>query len=91
MILKSVYEDIVWIPWQEALIEVMKAKPHSRKVIWYVDHRGDAGKTYLADYFNCTDASFVTDNGKNCDLKYAYSGERVVIFAFSRSQQDCIN
>jgi hypothetical protein len=90
-ILKSEYEDVVWRLWQEALIVEMKAKPHSSKVIWYVHHRGNAGKTYLADYFNCTDAAFVTDNGKNCDLKYSYSGKRVVIFDFTRSQQDCIN
>ncbi len=31
------------------------------------------------------------ENGKSADIKYGYNGERVVIFDYSRSQEDSIN
>ncbi len=49
------------------------------------------GKSWLATYLAVTYQAFVTSNGKSADIKFGYSGERIVVFDFSRSQEEQIN
>lgn len=60
--------------WQQALHDELQTEPDDRKIIWYVDKPGGAGKSFFIrhyirqhpDVFYCTD-------GKDQDILYAYS------------------
>ncbi len=86
------FADVVWRQWQWMLIRYLRdCEPCPRKVIWFCDTRGDSGKTFLSKYLCCEMGAIRFENGKSSDLKYAYNGERIVIFDLSRSQEDHVN
>ena len=41
---------------------------------------GNVGKSWFASYCAVKHDAFVVGNGKSADIKYAYAGQRVVIF-----------
>jgi len=75
-------------PWQEALELYLNGEVDSRSVIWMWDIAGNVGKSWFARYCAVKHGAFVVGNGKSADIKYAYGGERIVIFDFSRTQID---
>ena len=78
-------------PWQEALEMYLQGEVDSRQVIWMWDVNGNVGKSWFATYCAVKHDAFVVGNGKSADIKYAYRGQRIVVFDFSRSQTDTIN
>ena len=68
-----------------------EGKPDERKVMWYTDECGNSGKTYLTKYLLTQGDCARFENGRSADIKYAYNGERVCIFDYSRSHEDHIN
>lgn len=82
--------------WQTDLKTELDGRVDRRKVIWYVDYTGGAGKsTFARRYRSPTNTpgldftgGFIVNGGKHADVYYAYSGERVVFFDWSRDHQD---
>lgn len=77
--------------WQKDLVEELLEEPNDRTIIWYCDVFGNTGKTWFSKLcigkLNC----IRFENGRSVDIKYAYSGQRVVIFDLTRTQQDHFN
>ena len=77
--------------WQARLLDRIKEQPHKREVLWYNDPVGHTGKTYMSKYLSLFENAIRVENGKSADIKYAYQGERIVIFDLCRSQSDHFN
>ena len=73
------------------LIEELHKAADPRKVIWYVDDKGNSGKTYLTKYLLTEGHTMRYENGKSADVKYAYQGQDTVVFDLSRSQETHVN
>lgn len=76
-----------WREWQDGLLKELEGKPDDRKIIWYYDQSGAAGKSTIVRYV-CTNSKGIMLEGKVADMAYAYNGERVVFFDVARTQAD---
>lgn len=85
------FDGVEWKKWQEYVVEYIHHEVDPREILWIVDERGGQGKTYLAKYLITNHDCFRAENGKSADIKYAYRGERIVIFDFNRSCEDRVN
>jgi len=85
------YEHAKLRPWQEQLIAEVQKKADGRKIIWYYDEIGNSGKTWVSKLLYVNHGAAYFTNGKNADITFAYGGEPIVIFDFSRSNEDSIN
>lgn len=83
--------DIVLKKWQMDLLHDLEKEPDPRKIIWFVDRKGNTGKTYLSKYLLANKKAARFENGRSTDIKYAYKGERIVIFDLTRSQEEHFN
>lgn len=77
--------------WQCDLLNECLGHPSPRSVIWYTDGVGNSGKTWMSRYLMALHGALRLENGRSADLKHAYTGQRIVIFDFSRTQQEHIN
>lgn len=84
--IKEKYANRSWRKWQQDLINELKNEPDDRKIIWYSDPIGNSGKTYLSRYLQTLDG-IRFENGRSLDIKFMYSGQRIVIFDLTRSQE----
>lgn len=84
----SSYDSVEWRPWQAEVIELIKTDPDPRKVHWYYEQTGNAGKSYLANYLICKYDAFLCTGGKVQDIQYAYQGERIIILDLSRTKAE---
>ncbi len=90
--LREAFSGSRWYTWQSHLIrELVDNSPNSRTIIWYVDVNGNHGKTYLSRYLITHMDCIRFENGKSTDIKYAFRGQRTVVFDLSRSQEDHVN
>ena len=89
--LKATYVGINWRLWQLKLIEYLQKDPDDRKVLWYVDEKGNSGKTFITKYLLTEGDTLRYENGKSADVKYALNGEKIVVFDLSRSQESHVN
>ncbi|AGC55146.1 replication associated protein [Cyanoramphus nest associated circular X DNA virus] len=85
------YATTRWKPFQFNILKICMQEPHPRAVHWFWDAEGNTGKTFIAKYLVLLHDAVRFENGKSADIKYAYKGQRIVIFDFSRSQTDHIN
>jgi len=77
-------EGVQLRPWQLALMHELDGTPDPRKIIWYVDEKGNSGKTFMSRFLHANhDASVL--GGKSKDMFYAYQNEGIIIFDLSRS------
>jgi len=82
--------------WQRELREYLDGPVDTRKVIWYVDFTGGAGKSTFARRYNSPTntpglarrGGYIINGGQHRDIYYAYKGQRVVFFDWSRDHQD---
>ena len=77
--------------WQKKLFDELVEKPDRRKIVWYVDWDGNCGKTFIATYLKCHSNCKYIENAKSGDIKYAYSGQKIVIFDLTKSVQEKLN
>jgi len=86
--------------WQQELVNEMTfTKADDRKIIWYVDNKGNGdndkggnkGKTWISLYMAVMMGAAVFANGKSSDIAHAYNDEPIVIFNFSRTQEERLN
>ncbi|KAI0238252.1 Para-Rep C1, partial [Lamellibrachia satsuma] len=89
--LKASYQNTNWRLWQLKLIEYMQKDPDARKILWYVDEKGNSGKTYVTKWLLTEGDTFRFENGKSADVKFAYEGQKNVVFDLSRSQESHVN
>lgn len=78
-------------PWQQIIYNAVQHQPHPHKILWIWDATGDKGKSYLTMYLCVNNNAFVSSNGKSNDIKFAYNGQPIIVFDFSRTQEDQIN
>lgn len=79
-------KELQFYDWQKELYRMLTTEePHERKIFWYVDYVGGAGKSTFVNYFLTRHKSVCFFGGKINDLSYAYNYEPVVFFDLSRS------
>lgn len=71
-------------PWQQELIDRIKAPADDRTIIWVLDSRGGQGKSRLARHLYCEYGACLL-SGRLADMAYMYQGERVVVFDITRA------
>lgn len=88
--LEDEYDRAKLRPWQKIVLRKLK-KQTNRKVTWVFDQEGNMGKSWLANYLAAKENAFIVEGGKRGDIAYAYDYEPIVIFDFTRSQEEHIN
>ncbi len=81
-------------PWQEELRLVIVQQLEecdNRKINWVYDQEGNMGKTTMAGYLESTMDAITFENGKSADIAFLYSGQKLCLFDYSRSQSEHIN
>ena len=83
-------DNLVFWPWQVELYDMLtKEQPDRRKIYWYVDTIGGAGKSSFASMFiSRHKAVRFRGSVRMMDVAYAYKREPVVFFDFPRSAFD---
>lgn len=71
-------------PFQQVMIEALSKPPHPRHIYWVYDKAGHSGKSRLAKYLQC-EMDAVELQGREIDIAYGYSGQRIVIFDIPRA------
>lgn len=89
---KILPEDFKLYKWQQEVINLLSSKPSPREIIWLIDTAGNSGKSTLATYIeeNFKRVS-IFGNQKTADVAYAIDSPSIVIFDFTRSQQEHLN
>lgn len=77
--------------WQAELFAELHSVPDVRRVIWYYDATGNSGKTWFAKLMCAKHGAVRFENGKSADVKYAWKGERVVFFDYTRTVEGHVN
>lgn len=88
--LATSFQDVELRPWQERCIARINMQTE-RQVTWIVDEAGNNGKTWLAKYLVATKGAFYTNGGKAADIAYAYNYQGIVVFDFTRTQEETVN
>lgn len=89
--LKSMYENVIWKPWQQEVIETLETFPDPRKVIWIWEYRGGVGKTYMTGYLEIMKNALTINSTSMKDVSYAYKGQPIVVFDIARHVLDFVN
>ncbi len=80
--------NLVFYPWQTKLYKMLTTQePHDRKIYWYFDFEGMAGKSTFVDYYRARHRAKKITGGKINDLCYSYDYEPVVFFDFARGKE----
>lgn len=88
---RKVYSGAHLRRWQAELAIYLSTQPHERKVLWYYEEYGNSGKSWFSRWLVLNMNAIRFENGKSADIKYGYSGQRVVVFDFTRKTEDRIN
>lgn len=93
--LKLQKEKLIEIPdlvsrdgWQTDLKILLNGTPDLRKIIWYCDRAGNAGKSYFARHYK--GSKYIINGGKASDIYYAYNYEKVVFFDLARQKEEYV-
>lgn len=65
-------------------------KQGKRKISWVYDEKGGSGKSMFARWLVYCGAILFTTS-KTADITYAYNGQKIIIFDFSRSLEEHLN
>lgn len=78
-------------PWQEELAKYVLLTPHPRKVRWYVDREGGAGKTEMARYLSAEHGACLLNHGKTADNAHKIPADgsvKIILFDFTRRVEE---
>ncbi len=89
--MKNELQTAVLRPWQRWITRAIEQEPHQRRVYWIWDEIGNTGKSWMATYLAIIKDAFVTSNARSADVKFGYTGQTIVVFDYSRSQEEQIN
>ncbi len=85
-------EEIVLRAWQQRLMDdIEKYRDNDRVVLWYWDEEGNKGKTKMSTHLVLHHGAALFANGKNADIAHAWNGEPIVVFDYSRTNQEHLN
>lgn len=85
-------ENVELRTWQKELDKyVSENKQGPRKIRWYVDLKGNTGKSWWSRYAIKKHKAFYTTNAKTADISFAYSMQPVVVFDLARTTEDRVN
>lgn len=76
--------------WQKDVSEKLEQQD-DRKITWVCDPIGNKGKTWYAKHLVSNKKAFYVRGGKTADIAYAYNYEPVVVFDFTKSQEEFVN
>lgn len=80
--------NLIFYPWQVELYNMLtNEQPSERLIYWYVDFKGNAGKSTFVDYYRARHRAKKITGGKINDLCYSYDYEPVVFFDFARGKE----
>ncbi len=88
--LKKEYNNVILKEWQLFAIKILKLQSN-RQILWIVDQEGNQGKTFLGKYLVAENNAFYIRNGKSTDIAYAYNNQKIVVFDYTREQEERIN
>lgn len=76
--------------WQVLLGDALNREPDTRRITWYCDEHGAAGKSTFCRGFRFSDGGrgYVVTGGKHSDIYFAYGRERGVFFDWPRSNEE---
>lgn len=77
-------------PWQKITLKKLMEQDN-RKVTWVYDADGNIGKSWLANWLYVNHGAYIIEGGKRADVSYAYNCEEIVVFDFTRSQEEQVN
>lgn len=76
--------------WQ-TYVDTLLQRQTDREILWIWDTVGNTGKTWMSNYISSCKGGIVMENGKTSDIAYAYGQQRIVVFDYSRSQEERVN
>lgn len=88
--LRTLYENTSLKSWQTTLMTNVSGPSDPRKIMWYWDHRGNTGKSFMANYLGLLHGATILTGGRYPDMAYIYSQRptNMVIFDLSRTTED---
>lgn len=89
--IRARFVDATLRPWQQALVTEVQSPANDRKIVWYYDEIGNSGKTWVSKMLYVMHGAAYFCNSKSSDVSYAYEGQPIVVFDFSRSNEEVIN
>lgn len=82
--------DVILRPWQRQGKLILDGPIDERAIFWFYDQNGGKGKSFFAKWLMQTYDTFYCRGGKGNDILYAYSGQRVVIFDYTRETEQYV-
>jgi len=86
------FTGVIWKPWQQEVLDMLKTKPDSRTIHWYWEHNGNTGKSFLCKYIDLMEDAIIAQ-GKTADilnqlLEHVKAGKRpnVIILDIPREK-----
>jgi len=77
-------EPVQWREWQVDCLELLNLPPHPRRVHWFVDSTGGAGKSFMVRYLASNRGALPLSSGRHDRLLNAWAGQPIVTFDFPR-------
>lgn len=88
--LRELYNSAVLKPWQQRLMDVVIAtEPDPRKIYWIWEDKGNAGKSWMANYLGSMHGATILTVGKKVDMAYIYAQKptNIVLFDLARTNE----
>lgn len=84
------FQQLTLYDWQQNIIDTLHQQ-NDRQILWVYDKNGNSGKSTLCKYIYIQYKAFYTSATKAQDITYQYQGEQIILFDFSRHNQEYIN
>lgn len=78
--IKDPLQDIELYQWQQEIKEIITQEPDQRKIYWYWEPDGGAGKTTFARHIALQHDIAYFIKAKESDIYHNYKGQRIIIF-----------
>lgn len=88
---KQRYETVQLYKWQQQMTNKLQKPVDPRAVYWLYDYEGNTGKSWYSRFLVAHHNAIRLENGKNTDIKFAYNGQSIVVFDFSRTIMGRVN
>lgn len=97
ILLDKYYKDVKWKDWQQNVINIIEGEPDMRKIHWFVDRKGNTGKSFLVKYISLKYGCIIGDGKKNDvfnQIKTADDNDenmKIIIIDCPRTMLDYVN
>jgi len=68
IILKNEYENVIWKPWQNNILEYIKTNPDKRRIKWLYETTGCVGKSFVMKYICLKNKGVIIADGKKTNI-----------------------